>query len=150
MEPTIRSGEYVTVDYKAYESASPAVGDIVSFQAPAGVNGPACGAPRTVGQPCRRPTRGASDEYLVKRIVALPGDRVAIRGGGHTIRNGLRQAEPFIRSCHTPARCDFPKAARVLPGHYFVMGDNRPYSLDSRHFGPVSEDVIEGRVRPLR
>ncbi|HEX8064932.1 MAG TPA: signal peptidase I [Thermoleophilaceae bacterium] len=150
MEPTIRSGEYVSLDEDAYRSADPAVGDIVSFRAPAGAD-EACGdggEPPPSDRPCPRATDRLGDESFIKRVVAGPGDRVAIRDGGHAVVDGVELAEPYAQLCAPADGCDYPRSIRVPRGHWFVLGDNRPYALDSRHFGPIPRRALEGRVTP--
>ena len=149
MEPTIRSGEFVKVDYGAYESRPPEPGDIVALRPPAGAPDERCGVRPALEQPCPRPTTGLADEYYFKRAVAGPGDSVAIDRRGGAIVNGEALDEPYIRPCARDDRCSLPKAARVPPGHWFVLGDNRPYSSDSRDWGPVPRRGIEGRVKAI-
>jgi signal peptidase I len=86
---------------------------------------------------------------FVKRIVAAPGDTLAIVDG-HVIRNGVRAREPYIRPCATraAAQCSFPVPIRIPPDHWFLLGDNRGESDDSRFWGPVPTAWIVGTVRP--
>jgi signal peptidase I len=81
------------------------------------------------------------DELLVKRVVGLPGEEVAIRRGVVYV-DGQPLAEPFPHG--TPVY-DVP-AVRLGPLSYFVLGDNRSNSNDSRFFGPVTASEIVGRV----
>lgn len=148
MEPTIRSGEYITVDLDAYEFAVPEVGDIVSLQAPANVASGRCAVKRRRGQPCGRSAVGLSDEYLIKRIVAGPGQSISINRLGRARVDGKLQDEPFLITCKPLDFCRLPRPVTVPAGKYFVLGDNRPYSSDSRYWGPVRRDTIEGRVTP--
>ena len=151
MEPTIRSGEYVELDEGAYETAPPEPGDIVSFRAPLGAEEGRCGNDPRPDESCGLPTPELSqDESLIKRVIAIPGDRVAVRGGGRAVVNGEALEEPYALLCEPRDECDYPRPIEVPHGHYFVLGDNRPYSGDSRHFGPIDEEGIEGRVKPLR
>ena len=81
------------------------------------------------------------DEFLVKRVVGLPGEEVEIRHGGVYV-DGRPLPEPFP---HDTPVYDMP-AIRLGPLSYFVLGDNRGNSNDSRFFGPVTSDEIIGRV----
>ena len=77
----------------------------------------------------------------IKRVVGLPGDIVSI-GDGQVFVNGERLAEPYV-AFHDGD--DF-RTTVVSDGHYFVLGDNRPRSADSREFGQVPADFLRGRV----
>ena len=78
---------------------------------------------------------------LIKRVLALPGERIQVRAG-HVLINGAQLAEPWVTYFGGP---DYP-ATSVPRDHVFVLGDNRPESRDSRMFGPVPVSEIEGRV----
>ena len=81
---------------------------------------------------------------LVKRVIGVPGDEVAIARGQVRI-NGQRLDEAYVHGLPT----DCTRYCRPLvlgPGQYFMLGDNRPQSGDSRSFGPVAEDEIIGHV----
>jgi signal peptidase I len=150
MEPTIHSGDLVTVDYHAYDDADPQRGDIVSLRAPIGAETDSCGVLPRRGGPCPRPTRQLSaDLHVIKRVIALPGERVAIGLLGVALVDGERLHEPYIQLC-TRGGCKLPSEIRVPEGHWFMLGDNRPYSSDSRLWGPVPRDAIEGKVDPAR
>jgi len=144
MVPTLDVGQRVLVNRLGSRFTEPDVGDVTVFHPPLGSETNECGGDPTDGQACPRPTRERSDVNFIKRIVAGPGDRVSIRGG-HVILNGERQDEPFARleSCAS-GECDFPEEITVPPGHYFMMGDNRGASDDSRFWGPVPRDWIIG------
>jgi signal peptidase I len=145
MQPTIKLGEVVTMDTAAYDDRPPAIGDIVAFHAPAGVEaGGGCAGQRTQRQMCPRPASRRSRVLYVKRIVAGPGDRVAI-AGGRVVRNGRRVREPYTQACSGDA-CDLPRPIVVPAGDYLILGDNRGASDDSRFFGPIPRGWIVGRV----
>jgi signal peptidase I len=148
MEPTLDVGQRVLVNRVSGRLGTPSVGDIVVFHPPTGASPtddsePRCGAKLVDGQPCSRPVNKKADVNFIKRIVAGPGDTIAIRDG-HAVRNGKVQKESFINECGGGPDCDFPKAIKVPPGYYFMMGDNRGASDDSRYWGPVPEDWIIG------
>lgn len=146
MQPTLKVRSSVLLDDKAYTSRRPAIGDIVAFHPPKGADTNECGSTRmSLGRLCARGTPAASPVTFLKRIVAGPGDRVAIRDG-HTIRNGHRAAEPFVAECTEGAGCNFTDAITVPSGQYYVLGDNRGESDDSRFWGAVPAAWIIGRV----
>ena len=92
---------------------------------------------------CRYPDRGGTN--FVKRVVGLPGDRVAILDG-HLFVNGERYEEPYINDDYrTGSGYLFPEYT-VPEGYYFVMGDHRNNSNDSRYIGPITRDMIMGKV----
>jgi signal peptidase I len=144
MLPTLPIGSTALVDHAAYRHAKPAVGDVVVFHPPAGVGAVTeCGKRPPKGQACAIATRRTSTAKFIKRIVAKPGDRIAIRNG-RVVRNGKRAQEPFITPCD--GGCDFPRTFTVAAGRYYVLGDNRGASDDSRYWGPVAASAIVGRT----
>lgn len=147
MEPTLTVGQVVRADTSAYAVSHPRIGDLIVFHPPMGAltATPQCGAPQPAGAMCARPTPEESGGTFVKRIVAGPGDRVALLDG-YVVRNGQLQYEPYISSCAGVDPCNFPQALRVPPGEWYVMGDNRGRSDDSRFWGPVPAAWIVGRV----
>ena len=94
----------------------------------------------------RPPTNNSTD--FIKRIIALPGERLLIRDGIVYI-NGHRLDEPYLPEAWTQDN-NYPNDGtdgRVIPANeYFVMGDNRNKSQDSRSFGPISRDRIDGKA----
>lgn len=153
MVPTLKVGQRVLVNRIGNTFNDPRVGDIVVFHPPGPANGEGagrgpsgqCGVEYGGGRPCPRAASDESDVNFIKRVVAGPGDTIAIRGG-HVIRNGKPVDEPFIEPCHPGDECDFPTPITVPPGHWFMMGDNRGKSDDSRFWGPVPESWIIGNA----
>jgi signal peptidase I len=89
------------------------------------------------------------DFQLVKRVIAVPGDRVSIAGDGAAILDHRKLDEPYKQPC-SPRLCALRIPIRVPAGHWFLLGDNRPYSSDSRYWGPVPTRAIVGSVDPAR
>jgi signal peptidase I len=146
MVPTLTIGQRVLVNRIGNNFGDPAIGDVTVFHPPAGAeNGKECGAPRQPDQPCPRPTRDKADVNFIKRIVAGPGDKITIEDG-HVVRNGKRQAEPFAEPCGGGEGCDLSTPITIPKGYYFMMGDNRGASDDSRFWGPVPRDWIIGNA----
>jgi signal peptidase I len=146
MEPTLQVGQRVAADRPGH----PTVGDIVVFHPPAGARAkdPVCGSGLQgsgSSQPCDAGVPQESGNVFVKRVVAGPGDLIAIEDG-HAIRNGVRESEPYIAPCGPGTACSFPTAVRVPPDEYYVLGDNRGVSDDSRFWGPVPSAWIIGTV----
>ena len=146
MIPTLQIGDTALADHAAYRRAKPKVGDIVVFHPPAGAESATeCGKRPPKGQACAIATRRTLEVKFIKRIVAGPGDRISIRKG-RVIRNGKRAAEPFIAPCGRGAQCDFPRTFTVPAGRWYMLGDNRAASDDSRYWGPVATRALVGRV----
>lgn len=87
-----------------------------------------------------------SGEFYVKRAVALEGDTVDIRDGKLFV-NGLEETAPFVLGETLPESETLAYPLTVPEGHVFVLGDNRPESVDSRYFGPVNLQQITGVIR---
>ena len=149
MEPTLDVGQRVLVNRVLYHFKDPDIGDVVVFHPPAGAeNGVRCGNPNTgdgTRAPCDRPTRQESGTNFIKRIVAGPGDRLSVHDG-HPVVNGVEAQEDFINPCSGGNGCNLPKEITIPPDHYFMMGDNRGESDDSRFWGPVPRDWIIGEA----
>jgi len=124
MQPTLHENEWLFVNKIALKLGSLDRGDVVILQDPSGA--------------------GEKKEFLVKRIVALPGDTLEIRDGELYV-NGDLKVEPYTDSKIEDG--DFGPTT-VGEGHYFVLGDNRHMnaSKDSRAFKEVPEELIQGRA----
>jgi signal peptidase I len=148
MEPTLDIGQRVLVSRVNYHVSEPDRGDVVVFKPPAGADQNECGIPGfepgARNQACPRPTGGESDQNFIKRIVAVGGDRLRI-DRGRAIVNGKVQEEPYIRPDESCGICNLPREIRIPPDHFFMMGDNRGESADSREWGPVPEDQLIGQ-----
>ena len=147
MEPTLDVGQRVLVNRVVYHLHDPHIGDIVVFHPPAGATG---GGPQCVSHPSNEPcpqsgTPGESSENFIKRIVAGPGDKVSVNHC-HPVVNGVQPKEDFIRPSRDGTNCNLPRAITIPPDHYFMMGDNRGESDDSRFWGPVPRDWIIGEA----
>lgn len=124
MEDTFHSGEYLIVDQLSYLMRAPARGEVIIFRYP------------------RDPSK-----FFIKRIIGLPGDTVKINDSVVTIINdqnpdGFVLSEPYIAEM-TPAE---PFEETLGDREYFVMGDNRDQSSDSRSWGVLQEERIVGRA----
>ncbi len=150
MVPTLEPGQKILVNRLVYRFGSPDIGDVVVFHPPAGADngGQRCGDPtKAVDEPCSQPTEEASDDNFVKRVVAGPGDRLRIEDGHPVVNGEPMDDEPYIKPCPVPGgECDLEQEITIPPEHYFMMGDNRGSSLDSRFWGPVPEDWIIGQA----
>jgi signal peptidase I len=149
MEPTLRISQRILVDRIGMHFTTVHIGDIMVFHPPAsetcadanqGANGfsnstTACDVAQT----------HESTQTYVKRVVGLPGDHLSIRDG-HVYRNGKREADDFTIPCNGAGDCNFPTTITVPPDDYYMMGDNRPDSLDSRFWGPVPKPWLIGKA----
>jgi signal peptidase I len=137
MEPTIVSGQYVLIDKISPHFSDYQRGDIVVFNPPAGYS--------EGGVP------------FIKRVIGLPGDTVSLENGHVYITppggTAVRLDEPYVATdvndSPQPTQPKNPEGTSswVVPeGEYFVMGDHRSVSQDSRVFGPISRDLIIGRA----
>lgn len=123
MHPTFKNLDYLIVDEFMYYFKAPARGDVIVFRYP-----------------------GNPSIFYIKRIIGLPGETVSINHGIVTILNPdgekLRLSEPYIVN----EDATYTKNVSLSPEEYFVMGDNRPNSSDSRVWGPLPKKDIIGRV----
>jgi signal peptidase I len=136
MEPTLKIGDRIVVDKFSYHHHAVDPGDIVVFTRPPNEN---CGGP--------------SAPDLVKRVVGLPGQTISLSHGYVDI-NGAPLRESWLPSSVQGVTYPGPAGTSyaltkpyVIPAdHYFVMGDNRPDSCDSRYWGPIAKTSIVGKV----
>ena len=155
MLPTLEPGQRILVNrFSHHVGGDPKLGDVTVFLPPQRSDdrhlrpprrGPDVRRRRTGDPPLLLAGRRAthSDTAFVKRVVGLPGDTIAIING-HVIRNGKPAEEPFASDC-SGAVCTL-NPIKIPPGSYFLMGDNRGDSEDSRFWGPVPRDWIIGKA----
>ena len=149
MEPTLQIGQRVLVNRIGERFSEPHVGEIAVFHPPVGAEQEQCGEAnqgRGFSAPCSQvvPKEDNSVNFI-KRVVAGPGDTIFIREG-HLYRNGKREGDSFTYPCKgSPEEyCNFLTPIKVPAGHWFMMGDNRGKSDDSRFWGPVPTSWIIG------
>jgi signal peptidase I len=145
MEPTLDVGDRVVVNRLAYRVGDPRHGQVVVFLRPTDDRAPQSQGPlswvrRAVAQGLGGTPPGNED--LIKRVVGLPGDVFEGRGG-KLWRNGRPVAEPYLPA--NTFTSDFGPV-KVRPDHYWMMGDNREDSADSRYFGQVPRSALVGRA----
>jgi signal peptidase I len=155
MEPTLAVGQRVLVNRVAMDFSEPHVGGIYVFHPPEGAEQEECGpTPHMVkpgGEPCAQPLPKEASVNFVKRLVAGPGDEIYVREG-HAYRKAagtstfVRESDSYIDACGMSPECNFPKPIKIPPGHWFMMGDNRGESDDSRFWGPVPTGWIIGQA----
>lgn len=146
MEPTLMPGDRVLVSKLSYRFGEVERGDVIVFQNPSGVvrRGPVSAFLHSIGEIVG--LGQTSDEDLIKRVIGLPGDTIEIRDRTTHV-NGEPLHEPYLtREARELGMQDFGPVT-VPDGAYFVMGDNRARSLDSRFgLGMVPEDKVIGRA----
>lgn len=125
MLPNFHDQEYLLTDKISYKIGEPKRGDVVIFKAP------------------------KNEEYdYIKRIIGLPGESVGLLGGKIYL-NGIPLKENYLPSELATNGESFLKEGQtvpVAPDNYFVLGDNRPHSSDSRDWGPVPKQNIIGKA----
>lgn len=126
MDSTFADGEYVFTDKISYRMGLPKRGDVVVFQSPKN-----------------------ADIDFIKRVIGLPGERIKIKGGKVYINDSVLDESKYLgpEISTGPESFLFENQVFNIPsGKYFVMGDNRPGSSDSRDFGPVIPKEFIGKV----
>lgn len=122
MEPSFENGEWLLVDKLSYRFSSPDRGDVIIFDPP-----------------------GNSDQPYIKRIIGMPGEYIEIRNGRIYISNDKGDFE-YVENTDFDDITSSNKSWEIPENSYFVLGDNRNNSSDSRAFGSVPEGNIIGRV----
>jgi signal peptidase I len=151
MEPTLTINQRILVDRIGSDFSSPHIGEIMVFHPPknydvcADPNQGAGGTGADAGMACDVAQKTPSSVTFVKRVVGLPGDQLKIINGD-VYRNGKKEDAPYIIACDGAESCNFPETITVPKGDYYMMGDNRPDSEDSRFWGPVPKAWLIGEA----
>ncbi|MEK7622222.1 MAG: signal peptidase I [Patescibacteria group bacterium] len=122
MAPSFENGEYLIIDELSYLLRHPTRGEVIVFRYP------------------RNPSK-----FFIKRVIGLPGETVTISDGEVHIKSGQTETTWSYPDIPTEAT-DSRNVYTLGPGQYFVLGDNRSMSLDSRAWGSVDRELIKGRV----
>lgn len=123
MVPTFENGDYLIIDKVSYMLGSPKRDDVVVFRYP-----------------------GDTSKFFIKRIIGLPNETVDIKGNEVTITNGdykegFKLEQPFVKNISNN-----DTHFELKDSEYFVMGDNRGASSDSRYWGAVEKDLLTGKA----
>jgi signal peptidase I len=137
MEPTLNIGDRIVVDKLSYDLHGVGRGDIVVF-----------------GRPPAENCAGAPVADLVKRVIGLPGETISLSGNGYVLINGKRLDETWlpksVRGTTYPGPSGTPYSLvhpyKIPANDYFMMGDNRGDSCDSRFWGPIPKSLMVGKV----
>jgi signal peptidase I len=137
MEPTLNIGDRIVVDKLSYDLHGVGRGDIVVF-----------------GRPPAENCAGAPVADLVKRVIGLPGETISLSGNGYVLINGKRLDETWlpksVQGTTYPGPSGTPYSLvhpyKIPANDYFMMGDNRGDSCDSRFWGPIPKSLMVGKV----
>lgn len=130
MDPTMQTGEYLLTEKISYRFGEPQRGDIIVFKAPT----TAC-----IGDNC---------DYI-KRVIALPGETVKVANGHFYINGELLNEDEYLASDVVTIPGAYTADEREITlgeNQYFVSGDNRANSADSRYWGPITKNAIIGKA----
>ena len=123
MEPAFLTKEYLIIDEISYRLTEPKRGEVIVFRAPT-----------------------VEKDFYLKRIIGLPGDRIRVENNKIIINNSQYPGSILLEEKYLAE--ETPGAANYTlgPDEYFVMGDNRDASFDSRRFGPIKRNAVIGRT----
>ncbi len=127
MDPTFANGQYIIVDQISYRFENPKRGDVIIFRYPLDTK-----------------------KFFIKRIIGLPSETIEIRGGKVLVtdkegKKSLSLEEPYIYAPNSTISIGSHNTITLKDDEYFVMGDNRTESSDSRIWGPLKRSLIIGR-----
>lgn len=144
MEHTLHEGDVLIIDKLSYLLSSPKAGDILVFVEDEAVTAHYLKRLQVLYQDIIAKFSGNPVRTrLVKRVIGVPGDVIVIEDGKLFV-NDVLQEEAYVEDQTFAKVIEYP--IEVPEDHYFVLGDNRDVSKDSRHFGLVSENSIEGKA----
>ena len=125
MMPNFPNGEFLLTDKVTYRYKEPERGDVVIFKPPTN-----------------------KEEEFIKRIIGLPGDSISLNNGKIFVNGSLLQEDYIDGRIYTSGGSFLREGTAVIVPEesYFVAGDNRPHSSDSREWGTISKDAITGRA----
>jgi len=126
MEPNFSSGDYLLIDEISYRFTQPARGDVIVFHYP-----------------------GDESVYYIKRVIGLPGEKLLLNNGEIKIFNSQNPNGFVLKESYLPMdlKTGGNEEINLKDGQYFVLGDNRNYSFDSRSWGNLQKSEIVGMVR---
>jgi signal peptidase I len=128
MFPTFQERDYLIIDELSFRLREPARGEVVVFHAPT-------------------PQGEASEkEFYLKRIIGLPGERIKIENGHVIVYNKDHLGGVVLNEYYLRETTGGSQDVTLGDDEYFVLGDNRDASYDSRGFGPIKQDTIVGRT----
>jgi len=124
MQPTFQNGDYLIINEISYRVGQPNRGDVIVFRYPYNPS-----------------------EYYIKRVIGLPGETISIHDNQITIKNDARPEGFALKETYLPPEMTGGDIEKTLgPDEYFVLGDNREASSDSRSWGPLKREFITGKV----
>lgn len=138
MFPTFNNGDYLIVDQLSYELGNPKRYDVVVFKYPLD---PKNDPKRTLLSRFFDPGK-----YFIKRVIGLPNETVDIKGSAVTITNAEHKEGFALNESYVENTSNDSKHFELKSDEYFVMGDNRSGSSDSRYWGPVKKEFFTGRA----
>ncbi|HUZ92643.1 MAG TPA: signal peptidase I [Candidatus Paceibacterota bacterium] len=126
MVPTFEDGNYLLIDELTFHFRAPERGEVIVFKYPKDTS-----------------------TYFIKRIIGLPGERILINGGKVTVYNKANPQGLTLDETYLPSSFKTTGSEDITlgPSEYFMMGDNREASFDSRSWGPMPANDIVGLVR---
>lgn len=119
MEPNFYDHEYLVINEIGYRLDEPERGDVIVFKYPYD-----------------------RSQYFIKRVIGLPGETIEIKDGDIMINNNILNEDLYLPNTHTNGT----EKLELGPTEYYIMGDNRSSSLDSRMFGPIDRSDIVGKT----